>query len=224
MNLRRWLTEVFFPPRCVACGRVIEGTGYGFCRVCAADLPETGEKALFSVRSVSAFYAPLYYEGAPRRAVLNMKFHGKQQYAGFLAGCMSACVEEISLYVDGVMFVPVSSKRLKSRGFDQSGELAAHVAEALGKPLLRTLEKTRHTEAQSGLDGASRRGNVLGAYDARDFPQGARLILVDDVVTTGATMGEAANTLLAAGAGQVVGLCLARSREEKGKRLKKTEK
>jgi len=221
MNLKRFIAETFFPPRCVACGKVIKGMAYGFCRGCVTDLPETGEKNLFTIPYVS-LYAPYYYEGAIRRALIRFKFNGKKQYAPFFAVYMAECVREIALYIDAVTFVPLAEKGRRKRGYDQAEELAVAVAAELGKPLVSSLVKLRETKKQSGLRRAQRVGNVLGAYAAADVGEGARLLLVDDVATTGSTMSEAAKTLLSAGAGNVVGLCAAKTEKfDRGKRVKR---
>ena len=113
---------------------------------------------------------------------------------------------------DLVTWVPLSRKRRRRRGYDQAGLLAKEVARLLQLPLESCLEKTRHNPAQSGTaDAAARWRNVQGVYRAVTSFAQERVLLSDDIVTTGATLSEAAGTLLAAGASEVIGLTLART-------------
>ena len=103
-------------------------------------------------------------------------------------------------------WVPVSRKRKRRRGYDQVELIARAVGAELGSEPVSTLVKTRHNRAQSGIaDSSARRANVLGAYRIRNPEQvrGKRVILLDDVLTTGSTAGECARVLLTAGAKQV---------------------
>jgi len=117
---------------------------------------------------------------------------------------------------EAVVPVPLHGSRVRERGFDPVYALARVAAQALGAPLAaRALVRTRATPSQTGLDRAARRRNVSEAFAApvraRPRLRGAEIVLVDDVVTTGATLNEAAAALRAAGAARVVGLCVART-------------
>ena len=103
----------------------------------------------------------------------------------------------------------------KRQGYDQAFLLASAAAEALGEKAVATLRKARHNRAQSGLgEDAARRANVIAAYEVldREAVRGRRVLLIDDIVTTGATLSECARTLLAAGAKEVVCAAAARAR------------
>lgn len=107
---------------------------------------------------------------------------------------------------DILSWVPISRLRRLRRGFDQSQLIAEAVAAELGISPVQTLCKVRNTKPQSGLgDAAHRRANILGAYEAVDptLWKDKRILLVDDIVTTGATASECAKTLLLAGAKEV---------------------
>jgi len=117
---------------------------------------------------------------------------------------------------DAVVPVPLHPRRVRERGFDPVYALARVAARALGAPLVASaLVRTRPTASQTGLDRAGRRRNVAGAFAApareRARLRGATLLLVDDVVTTGATLHAAAVALRSVGAARVVGLCVART-------------
>ena len=126
---------------------------------------------------------------------------------------MASCAaEHFSGEFDAVTWIPVSKKRLRERGFDQSFYLARGICNIWQVPVERTLRKTVHNPAQSGLDSVEeRRSNVLGVYEALPEAElaGRRFLLVDDILTTGAPMAEARRVLLEAGAVQVVCLTLA---------------
>ena len=132
---------------------------------------------------------------------------------------MAACAaERYSGAFDAVTWVPVSEKRLRKRGFDQSRYLAASLCVDWHTDPVETLEKVRDNPPQSALtDASARRANVLGVYQAvhPENIAGRRFLLVDDILTTGATLGEAARVLKAAGAADVMCLTLAMADEKK---------
>ena len=119
---------------------------------------------------------------------------------------------------DLITWVPLSDKRKKERGYDQAFLLSSAAALELDDVAVETLRKGRNTQAQSGLDDdAARRANVLGAYTIVDpeLVEGKRVLLIDDVITTGSTISECARVLRSAGAADVVCATLARARGEK---------
>jgi ComF family protein len=110
-----------------------------------------------------------------------------------------------------VIPIPLHPRALRRRGFNPAALLARAAARACGVSVdCVALERLRDTASQTGLDRAARRRNVRGAFRARQAPP-ARVWLVDDVVTTGATLDEAARALRRAGAGEIFGLCVART-------------
>jgi predicted amidophosphoribosyltransferase len=110
-----------------------------------------------------------------------------------------------------VVPVPQHPRRLRGRGFSPANELARDVARQVGAPLGATaLLRLRDTRSQTGLGRSERARNVRGAFASRE-PAPACVWLVDDVVTTGATLTEAARALRAAGAREIVGVCAARA-------------
>ena len=129
---------------------------------------------------------------------------------------MAQCVHDhLEGRYDLITWVPLSPQRKRERGYDQAFLLASAAALELGDVAVETLRKERNNEAQSGLtEAAQRRANVLGAYTPVDpeLVAGKRVLLIDDVVTTGATMSECARILRAMGAADVVCAALARAR------------
>ncbi len=116
--------------------------------------------------------------------------------------------------LDLVTFVPMERRRRRERGYNQAELLARDVAKRLGLPVGETLRKTRATEAQSGLSLAGRRRNLERAIESEPVAARQRVLLVDDVMTSGSTFSECARALKRAGAGSVTCLALARDLPE----------
>ena len=214
---KRAVLDLFFPPRCAFCGRV--GV-HGVCPACAGVLPRA-EKPLRTGAGFGKCAAPLRYEGVVREAVLRFKFRGGTGAAEGFGQLLARCAaEELNGEFDLVTWAPVSEKRRRQRGYDQAYLLAREAARVWNAEPVRTLRKVRDNPPQSGLDAAARRGNVVGVYEAADETriQNARLLLVDDIVTTGSTLAECVRVLTAAGAKSVVCACLASAAEGDGKR------
>ena len=151
------------------------------------------------------------------QAILDFKFKGKLGAMDCFGRMMAETAAEVySGEFDAVTWVPVSKKRLRKRGFDQARFLTGSMCVDWHVMPLETLRKVRDNPPQSGIDNpAERRANVLDAYEAVSPEQfaGKRLLLVDDICTTGATLGECARVLKAAGAADVMCLTLAMVRE-----------
>ena len=207
------LLGVFFPRKCPFCGKLTGKTL--LCETCGAALPRCEE-----VRQGADFgrcTAPLYYEGQVRDAILAFKFKAKLGGLDAFGRLMAqTAAERYSGEFDAITWVPVSKKRLKKRGFDQARYLTASMCVDWHVAPLETLRKMTDNPPQSGLeDAAARRANVLGVYEAVSPEQfaGKRLLLVDDICTTGSTLGKCARVLKAAGAAEVLCLTLAMVRE-----------
>lgn len=205
------LLDLIYPPRCVLCRRLLAQGQTDLCPDCRNGLTECGQTLH------GAFFqtcvAPYRYDGALRESLLYYKFHGKQGYAAAYGRLLAPRIADaLSGQYDLISWVPVSRKRKRQRGYDQARLLAAATARELGQPLTRTLKKVKHNPAQSGLDSAAeRRGNVKNAY--RPYRQerfaGKRVLLIDDIVTTGSTLSECSRVLQTAGAASVVCAALA---------------
>lgn len=201
----KWM-GLFFPEKCVLCGKILERNELDLCHSCRVEAPQcpiSRKKYPF----IDSWTALWYYEGDVRRSLLRYKFYGRKSYAaayGRMLG-MKLLTEERA-EADLLTWVPISAKRRRKRGYDQVQLLAEALSRELSIPCVCTLKKVRHNKPQSGIVGdAQRRANVLGAYAAVDpnVFRGKRVLLLDDIITTGATAGEAARVLLTAGAKQV---------------------
>ena len=185
------------------------------CSRCKTELPRCDK---LRTGSFGECAAPLYYEDNVRKAILDFKFKNRVENLNCFGSLMAEKAAEVySDRFDAVTWVPVSKKRLKKRGFDQARMLCASLCVDWHVEPQETLRKVVDNPPQSGIhDGAERRANVLGVYEAVSPEQfaGKRLLLVDDICTTGATLGECARVLKAAGAAEVMCLTLAMVRDK----------
>lgn len=217
MNLREAILDLLFPPKCPFCGTIVEQAG--LCQRCEKTLPWVEpEKRIWKGQGNLRCAAPLWYEAQAREGLLRMKFRGVSAAAEPMGALLAQCAaEEFGGEFDTVTWVPVSKKRRRKRGYDQSRLLAEAACKVWGIRAEQLLVKPVDTPAQSGLtEPAARRANVLGVYEAeRADVAGKRILLVDDICTSGATLTECARVLEAAGAAEVVCVTLARAREKK---------
>ena len=216
--------DLLFPPRCVSCGRF----GALICEPCRANvtpaLPPRCRGCWMPANAAvcprchnlrphfSAVRAPFVYGGPARDAVHALKFNGVSAVAGLMAEAMSRVLAGWSPRVDAIVPVPLSGHRRRVRGYNQSELLARHVARATGLSLRPgAVVRRRSTAAQvQQPDEESRRGNVADAFAPGPQPVSGGVLLIDDVVTTGATLDACARVLLDSGANAVYGLVFAR--------------
>lgn len=211
------LLDLLFPPKCVFCGKVLDSGEDGLCARCQRDLPWLADgEAELTGEFFSLCAAPLRYQDKVRDSIRRYKFNGRRGYHKLYGKLVAQCVHDhLAGRYDLITWVPLSRQRKKERGYDQAFLLASAAALELGEVAVETLRKERHTAAQSGLtEAAQRRANVLGAYTPVDpeLVAGKRVLLIDDVVTTGSTLSECARTLRTMGAADVVCAALTRAR------------
>ena len=206
MKLYHFLMELLFPPKCVLCRKLLKSGEIDLCRECRADAPEYAGKKI-NIRFLDSFAAVWYYEGNVRRSLLRFKFYNARSYGVSYGRILAMRLQRE--YPDGfdmLTWVPVSRLRKLRRGYDQVELLAKAVGRELGLSPVPTLKKIRNNRPQSRLkDPAARRANVLGAYRLLEGAavKGQRVLLLDDILATGATAGECARVLLSAGAKEV---------------------
>lgn len=207
--------NLLFPPKCPFCGKVQDVPG--ICPDCEKDLPWIpGAEALREGPGGLRCAGAVWYEKTVRDALLRLKFQGASEIAEPLGELIARCAaEQFGGEVDTVTWVPVSKKRLRKRGYDQSELLARSACRFWDIQPVRLLEKKVDNPAQSGIrDDAARRANVLGVYEAVGDVAGKRILLIDDICTTGATLIECTRVLEDAGAEQVVCVAVALTRKE----------
>lgn len=212
------LLDLLYPPKCVFCGGLLREGETDWCGKCQKTLPWVEETAPEKACAPAArCSAPLWYYGVVRESFHRYKFEGRDFYAPVYGRLMAQCVRDrLGLAFDLVVWAPLSRKRRQQRGYDQAELLARVAAQELDKPVLPALRKVRDTPEQSSLDdAAARTRNAAGAYEAAepDAVAGRRVLLVDDIVTTGSTLSTCAQVLLDAGAAEVWTVVLARARE-----------
>ena len=212
MMISERLLNLLFPPKCVLCAGILEKNELDLCHSCRTDSPEcAGTHKNFSF--LDSWVAVWYYKGYIRKSIHRFKFRNARHYAAAYGRQLAMRIE--TEYPDGfdvLTWVPISALRRFTRGYDQVELLAEAVGKELGMVPLATLKKIRHNRSQSGITGfAKRRANVLGVYRVENAQQiqGKRILLLDDVITTGATAGECARMLLTAGAKEVHCGCIA---------------
>ena len=221
-RLGQALLDLGIPPRCAGCGErdtwLCSDCQAGLgrlpaerCRRCA--LPGVPTQVCGSCYSApppfAALDAPFLHEGLARRLVLDLKYGGRRHLATPLATLAASAVAGT---VEAVVPVPLHPNRRAERGFNQSELLAAGIAAQLGAPLAATaLCRTRETRSQTGLSERERIANVQGAFEPTARLARARVLLVDDVCTTGATLAACARALHRAGAREVVAVTVTRA-------------
>ena len=214
-----WLKGILFPRRCILCRSFLKDHETDLCHECRQSAPSypfgagnPDPSGKISGQFLDSFTAVWYYEGNARASILRFKFHGAGQYAAAYGRllAMKLCREHPEGF-DMVTWVPISRRRRWTRGYDQSQLLADAVCRELGMEAIPLLRKVRNNKRQSGMPAEQRKANVLGAYSAvnREALAGKRILLLDDVFTTGSTAEECARVLLTAGAGEVHGAAVA---------------
>jgi ComF family protein len=199
------------PPLCPRCGRSLavpaSRSSSGECLACALD---------GGLTSLDGLRAACVYEGSIRQAILALKFRRVRRLAVPLAVLLAAGYAREALHVDLVMPVPLHRGRRRERGYDQAELLARSLAGRLRLPLRADLlVRQRPTAPQTALAARERRANVAGAFSLRSPAAGQelagkRLLLLDDVTTTGSTLDAAAAALRQASPAAIWGLAVAR--------------
>ena len=215
MKLLKSLGDLLYPPKCAFCGELLPRGEKEICPRCREKLPyhRSGEKKTDFIPLITA---PLYYEEPVRTSLHRYKFSGRTVSAGGYATLMAEVTRrELEGRFDTLSWVPLHRKRRKERGYDQAGLLAEELGKRLGMEPVPLLVKLRNAPPQSGTgDKAARRANISGCYGLLPGAQvaGKRILLVDDILTTGATLSECARVLKLNGAEEVYGAVTACSR------------
>lgn len=220
-GLRAWIDAflaLVYPPRCPACGEETEARGV-WCPSCLAEIWSPRQLALPRTSPLLRSLALVHYRGGVKRVLRDMKFRGQQKDAPCLTSLLrSMTVREMVGEVDVVVPVPISAHKRRSRGFNQTEVLFEAWAKENGLAWHpEVLCRVRDTEAQWRLSKRERKENLKGAFAVHraEVVLGKRVLLVDDIYTTGATMEICALLLRRAGAVSVTGLVIASDTETK---------
>ena len=214
MGLFSGLLDLLFPPKCVFCRRVLKAGKTGVCALCVATLRRTPRGGAQTGDFFSTCVSPFYYEDKVRDSIHRYKFREATGYANTYGRLIADCIREnLAGRYDLISWVPLSAQRLKKRGYDQAMLLAMAAALELSDVAVETLKKHTDVPAQSGVGSEEkRRANIAGVFRVSDaeLVQDRRILLIDDIVTTGATLSECARILRRAGAAEVLCATLAR--------------
>lgn len=206
MRLIHHISQLLYPPKCVLCRRLLEKNEMDLCKECRINAPECPVKRT-KLPFIESWLAVWHYEGNVRGSLLRYKFYHRRHYAASYGRLLAMKIaREREDTFDLITWVPISRFRKLRRGYDQVELLARAVCGELGIEPIQTLRKIRHNPPQSGIVGqAHRRANVLGVYTAVEPEsfKNKRILLLDDIITTGATVSECARVLLTAGAKEV---------------------
>ena len=204
MRFIGWLLDLLYPPRCVFCRKLLKDDETDICRKCRATVRMDGalKRGSFFKRCDSLYE----YTGDVAASLKRYKFGGMRQYATVYGRQLAMLLLREGADFDVLTWAPISAKRRRQRGYDQTRLLAEAVAKELGVSCVQTLKKKRDNPAQSSQKNAeARRANVLNVYCAVEPERfaGRRILLIDDIITTGATLSECSRVLLTAGAESV---------------------
>lgn len=212
MKLLDRILDLVFPPKCVFCGTILETSAEKICPDCAKQLPRWSNERVKKSEFLPQIAAALYYEDSVRESVHRYKFAGRSHYASAYGALLAMAVSaQLTESFDTLSYVPLSRKRLRQRGYDQARLLAEELGKHFGMEVETLLVKLRDVPAQSSMKtSAERRANISGCYALAEGVDvtGKRILLVDDVLTTGATLSEAARILRMSGAAAVYGAAL----------------
>lgn len=235
----RWLVDAVLPPLCPACGRLAERP-QALCAPCwsrvdwidrpvcdrlGLPLPFAGDGVSLSPAAIAAppawarARAAARYEGPARDIVHGFKYADRPEGAALLAAAMARAGRDLLADAELIVPVPLHRVRLAMRRYNQAAVLAHELGRLADRPVATgLLARVRPTRQQVGLTARQRRDNVGGAFRVAPASQamlaGRRVLLVDDVLTTGATLTACTRTLLKAGAGEVDVIVFARVAEE----------
>jgi ComF family protein len=209
-SLKRGLIDLLYPPRCLVCDFPGEPALCAECCSLAVAADMAPESVALGLERVAAAGR---YNGVLREAIHGLKYGRRRGLAAPLGALLARRLEDVlaEWWPDVVMPVPIHWGRRLRRGFNQAGLLAEEVADQAQLPAdQHSLVRVRRTRSQVGLSGEERRRNLTGAFQVRSTAgvRDCTVLLVDDVYTTGATLGECAQALRAAGARAVYGLVL----------------
>lgn len=204
---REAFMRLLYPARCGACETLLELEETGICTACTESLeklrfPYSATALDHEFEHVSQAWALYPYESVLKEILTGIKFYNKR----WLLRIFTPKIEELAGLIasennyDWIVPIPLENSRLLERQFNQSELIARILAKAMQRPVISALKKCRRTPAQSGLNRAERLRNLHFAFEAKIPAAGKKILIVDDVLTTGATAEEAARVLKDSGA------------------------
>lgn len=226
--------DIFFPPRCCGCDGLTERASPVCIRCEKLVLHYASDKKQCDICGLSAedcicrkkqffdkFVAAFYYDSTPVKTIFKLKFRARPDIARTYAKLLHTLLEERQLLteIDIITFIPMRRLAKFRRGYNQSELIARNISELSGIDCVPLLEKIYKTSFQHNLKKTARTGNLLGAFEPvkenTALFENKRVLIVDDVATTGSTLGEAAKTLLIFGADSVYAAACTVSKKSK---------
>lgn len=224
-KLNRVALDLLFPKWCVGCGKegsfICDSCFQSLLRILPPLCPRCGRPQASGIlcancvswpAAIDGIRSPFQFQGVMRKAIHQLKYRNLRAIAEPLAGLLSDCLTKYCLPSEVLVPVPLHSKRLRERGYNQSGLLARELAKLTGLPVVDgCLIRDRLAPPQAKTQNVKeRRENVADAFTCRDHRlEGSQVLLVDDVTTSGATLDSCAAALKGAGAASVWGLVMA---------------
>ena len=208
MKITDFIISIFFPKRCLYCGsKILSGYSCGHCNP-----TEKAGCRIFNIpmgknSRMLKVYSANRYTDRYRKNLHSLKFNEKT----YLAASFAECICD-KIVIDGgatITYVPMTDKKKRERGYNQAQLLAEKIGEQTGLSVKTLLVKKYENRIQHSLNKAERKENVKGVFAAEGDIKGQKIIIVDDIITTGSTMCECAATLYRAGAIEVQGVCSA---------------
>lgn len=218
VNLADRFLDVLFPPdyRCYCCSSEIQSgkkicidcekkliKNLKYCKCCALPIHSMSDYCLACKKKPmkdTTFFAPFIFDGSARKLIYNLKIKNIRSMAEFMGEKIAEFIMSENITFDFITFVPMTKREKARKGFNQSELIAKEVAKRTKKPFYSALIKVRETDRQVGLSVCERKENLTGAFAANKQILGKKVLLVDDVITTGSTMREACAALFAGGA------------------------
>lgn len=203
------IIDLLFPPRCAFCGTECRGNEKSICDACYVELPWRDSPPLPASATLRSATVMLDYEFPIDAAIKALKFGRKMHYGPALAETLFAGLHLLPDDIDAVLPVPLHWRRKTYRGFNQAMEIATPVARRLDLPLINNIVRHKSTPYQSGLDARDRASNLAGAFRVHGLLPYHHVLIVDDVLTTGATSEVLAKVVRGAGVDEVSVLAVA---------------
>lgn len=196
------LLNIIFPPQntCICCE---EDEVAGICNECY--------KRIRRVNNLNEYRSFGYYSGELKKLILEFKYNNNFLAGKILTDFIINMLSSYKLEADLITSIPTTKKKIRQRGFNQSEVLAEGVADALNMPYIRTLYKAKESREQKSLSKKLREENIKGMYifNSKQNISGKKIILLDDVITTGATINECSRILYKNGAKKVIKVSVA---------------
>lgn len=210
-NIYRKIISTIYPNICPFCGRIIDAADY-WCKRCEEYLPYV-KKPLFPPENVSRFYSCCYYTQRARKAVHSLKFVGVIYAADAFAQMMSKMLSDELENADFLVPVPSGFRSIEKRGFAPAEIIAKRISWQSKAPVVKAIKTKDNKLEQKALGRKKRIENAKNSFYINEKVdlRGKRIILIDDVCTTGSTLSVAAELLLDAGAKEVVAAVFAKT-------------